>query len=67
MTSGIFFNYWGESHELELSLVDRPTVWRAVVDGGTLFEVEVFFDAATDTDVLDLIELAVEAWLADGQ
>jgi hypothetical protein len=37
-------------------------VWRAVVDGG----VEVFFDAPTDADIIDLIDLAVGAWVADG-
>ena len=63
MASGIFFNYWGRTHELELCLFDRPTVWRAVVDG----EVEVFFEASTDADILVLIDLAIGAWVADGE
>ena len=63
MADGIFFNYWGVTHELELCLFDRPTVWRAVVDG----DVVVFFDAGTDVDVVGLIDLAIGAWVADGQ
>jgi len=30
-------------------------------------EVEVFFDSDTDVDIVDLIELAVQSWLADGE
>lgn len=67
MASGIFFNYWGRTHSLELCLFDRPTVWRAVVDGDSMLRVEVFFDAPTDTDIVELIELAVGAWVADGE
>ena len=67
MVSGIFFNHWGVTHELKLELFDRPTTWRAVVDPGELHEVEVFFDAGTEVDVVDLIELSVQAWLADGE
>jgi hypothetical protein len=67
MADGIFFNYWGITHELELCLFDRPTVWRAVVDGGLPCEVTVFFDAPTDSDVIDLIDLAIGAWVADGE
>lgn len=67
MADGIFFNHWGVTHELRLELFDRPTTWRAVVDPGEGHEVEVFFDADTQVDVVDLIELAVEAWLADGE
>ena len=67
MADGIFFNHWGQTHELSLSLFDRPTTWRAVVIPGEPFEVEVFFDSETDVDIVDLIELAVEAWLADGE
>ena len=63
MADGIFFNYWGVTHELELCLFDRPTVWRAVVDGVDV----VFFDASTDADVIDLIDLAIGAWVADGE
>ena len=67
MADGIFFNHWGETHELRLELFDRPTTWRAVVDPGELHEVEVFFDAGTEVDIVDLIEEAVGAWLADGE
>ena len=67
MADGIYFNHWGRTHELKLELFDRPTTWRAVVDPGELHEVEVFFDAGTEVDVVDLIELAVQAWLADGE
>lgn len=67
MADGIFFNHWGVTHELELSLFDRPTTWRAVVDPGEPHEVEVFFDAGTEVDIVDLIEEAVGAWLADGE
>ena len=61
MASGIFFNHGGVTHELSLELFDKPTTWRAVVDGG----VEVFFDAATNADIIDLIDAAVEAWLEE--
>jgi hypothetical protein len=67
VADGIFFNHWGVTHELRLELFDRPTTWRAVVDPDTGYEVEVFFDSDTDVDIVDLIELAVEAWLADGE
>ena len=67
MADGIYFNHWGKTHELKLELFDRPTTWRAVVDPGEPHEVEVFFDAGTEVDVVDLIELAVGAWLADGE
>ena len=67
MADGIFFNHWGVTHELALTLFDRPTTWRAVVDPGEPHEVEVFFDSETDVDIVDLIELAVGAWLADGE
>lgn len=67
MADGIFFNHWGVTHELKLELFDRPTTWRAVVDPGELHEVEVFFDADTQVDIVDLIEEAVGAWLADGE
>ena len=63
MADGIFFNHGGLTHELRLELFDRPTTWRAVVDGS----VEVFFDADTDADIIDLIDAAVGAWLADGE
>lgn len=61
MADGIFFNHGGVTHELKLELFDRPTTWRAVVDGS----VEVFFDADTDADIIDLIDAAVEAWLEE--
>lgn len=67
MADGIFFNHWGVTHELRLELFDRPTTWRAVVDPGEAHEVEVFFDADTQVDIVDLIEEAVSAWLADGE
>ena len=67
MADGIFFNHWGVTHELRLELFDRPTTWRAVVDPGESHEVEVFFDSGTDVDIVDLIEEAVSAWLADGE
>ena len=67
MADGIFFNHWGVTHELKLELFDRPTTWRAVVDPGEGYEVEVFFDAETSVDIVDLIDLAVGAWLADGE
>jgi len=67
MADGIFFNHWGVTHELKLELFDRPTTWRAVVDPGESFEVEVFFDSDTDADIIDLIDSAVGAWLADGE
>ena len=67
MADGIFFNHWGVTHELRLELFDRPTTWRAVVDPDEEHEVEVFFDSDTDVDIVDLIELAVQAWLADGE
>ena len=44
MADGIFFNHWGVTHELRLELFDRPTTWRAVVDPGESFAVEVVFD-----------------------
>ena len=67
MADGIFFNHWGVTHELRLELFDRPTTWRAVVDPGESFEVEVFFDSSTEADIVDLISEAVGAWLADGE
>jgi hypothetical protein len=67
VADGIYFNHWGKTHELKLELFDRPTTWRAVVDPGESHEVEVFFDSDTDVDIVDLIELAVGAWLADGE
>lgn len=67
MATGIFFNHWGVTHSLELSLFDRPSVWRAVVDSGEAHEIEVFFEAPTDCEIVDLISFAVEAWLADGE
>lgn len=67
MASGIFFNYWGVSHSLILELFDRPSVWRAVVDAGEPHEVEVFFDAPVAVDIVELINFAVDAWVADGQ
>ena len=67
MVSGIFFNHWGVTHELRLELFDRPTTWRAVVDPGEAYEVEVFFDAPTEFDVVELINEAVGAWLAEGE
>lgn len=67
MASGIFFNHWGITHTLQLELFDRPSVWRAVVDSGEPHEVEVFFDADTSVDIIELTNFAVEAWLADGE
>lgn len=61
MVDGIFFNHGGVTHALWLELFDRPTTWRAIVDSS----VEVFFDAPTDSDIVDLIDLAVEAWLLE--
>jgi hypothetical protein len=61
VADGIFFNHGGVTHELMLELFDKPTTWRAVVDNS----VEVFFDAATNADIIDLIDAAVEAWLEE--
>jgi hypothetical protein len=61
MADGIFFNHGGVTHDLMLELFDKPTTWRAVVDGS----VEVFFDASTDADIIDLVDAAVEAWLEE--
>jgi hypothetical protein len=61
MADGIFFNHGGVTHELSLELFDKPTTWRGVVNGS----VEVFFDARTDADIIDLVDAAVEAWLEE--
>lgn len=63
MATGIFFVYGRVTHSLELELFDRPTVWRALVNGNT----EVFFDAPTDADVIDLIDMAIKAWVEDAR
>ena len=62
MTSGIFFNYWGVTHSLELELFEGSTVWRAVVDGSVV----LFFEAEPDLFAVDLIGRAVDCWLAEG-
>lgn len=61
MASGIFFNFKGKTHEIKLSIFEKPTVWVAVVDG----EMEVFFDADTNLDIIDIIELGVTAWVEE--
>lgn len=63
MATGIFFNYYYVTHSLELEMFDKPTVWRALVDG----RVEVFFEASTECEVLDLIDLAIKAWVEDAR
>lgn len=62
MASGIFFNYWGVTHELELDLFEGPTVWRAIVDGSQIF----FFEAEHDLGAIDLMNRAIDVWLAEG-
>jgi hypothetical protein len=61
MADGIFFNHAGRTYELELLIFDKPTVWRGVIDG----EHEVFFEAPTTVDVIELIQLAIEAWMKE--
>lgn len=62
LASGIFFNYWGVTHELELELWDSPNVWRAIVDGSQV----VFFEADSDAGAIELMNCAIDAWLVDG-
>ena len=63
MATGLFFNYYYVTHSLELEMFDRPTVWRAVVDS----HVELYFEAPVDADIIDLINLAIEAWVEDAR
>ena len=62
MASGIFFNYWGVTHELELELWEAPTVWRAIVDGCQVF----FFECEEDLGVNELMSRAIDCWLVEG-
>jgi hypothetical protein len=62
MASGIFFNYWGVTHVLELQLFEGGTVWRAIVDGSDV----LFFEAEVGLAAVDLIDRAVDCWLAEG-
>lgn len=62
MASGIFFNYWGRTHQLELQLFEGSTVWRAIVDGSQV----LFFEAEHGLAAVDLIGRAVDCWLLEG-
>lgn len=61
MASGIYFNYWGVTHELELELWEAPTVWRAIVDGS-----HVFFFECDDDGAVELMNRAIDCWLVEG-
>ena len=62
MASGIFFNFFGVTHSLELQLFEGSTVWRAIVDGSQV----LFFEAEVGLAAVDLIDRAVDAWVAEG-
>jgi hypothetical protein len=62
MASGIFFNWCGVTHRLELQLFEGATVWRAIVDGSQV----LFFEAEQGLFAVDLIERAVDAWVVEG-
>lgn len=61
MVSGLFFNWWGVTHSLELELFEGSTVWRAVVDGSHV----LFFDAEPGLFAVDLIGRAVDVWVEE--
>lgn len=61
MVSGIFFNWCGVTHQLELSLFDGSGVWRGIVDGVHV----VFFECGVDCDVTVLIDRAVDVWVGE--
>ena len=54
MASGIFFNVDDVTHELELSLFDGASVWRAIVDGWDVF----FFECGLDADIVEAVSMA---------
>lgn len=62
MASGIFFNYWGVTHTLELELFEGGSVWRAIVDGSQV----VFFEVEDELSAKELMNRAIDAWLAEG-
>lgn len=62
MASGIFFNWCGVTHRLELGLFEGDGVWRAIVDGSVV----LFFEAEPGLDVVELVERAVDCWVAEG-
>ena len=62
MASGLFFNYWGVTHSLELELFEGASVWRAIVDGSTV----VFFEADDGLGASELMGRAIDVWLAEG-
>lgn len=62
MASGIFFNWWGVTHRLELELFEGASVWRAIVDGSQV----LFFEAELDLCAVDLIDRAIDCWVAEG-
>ena len=62
MASGIFFNFFGVTHSLELQLFEGSTVWRAIVDGSRV----LFFEAEVGLAAVDLIDRAVDAWVSEG-
>ena len=62
MASGIFFNWCGVTHRLELELFEGSTVWRAIVDGSSV----LFFEAEVGLSSVDLIDRAVDCWVAEG-
>lgn len=62
MASGIFFNFFGVTHSLELQLFEGSTVWRAIVDGSQV----LFFEADDGLGAVGLIDRAVDCWVAEG-
>lgn len=65
MATELFFNYWGRSYSLFLELVDSDgvvNVWRAEVSEGTVVDT-VFFECDFDTDVVELMNCAIGAWV----
>jgi hypothetical protein len=61
MASGIFFNFFGVTHSLELQLFEGSTVWRAIVDGSHV----LFFEAEDGLAAVDLIDCAIDAWVSE--
>ena len=62
MASGIFFNFFGVTHSLELGLFEGASVWRAIVDGSRV----LVFEAEVGLAAVDLIDRAIDAWVVEG-
>lgn len=58
MRSGIFFNHFGRTHELELFDSGFVGIVGCMVDN----MYETFFEADPDAPVVDLICFAIDAW-----